>query len=285
YMMLISGKNEVYMIDRDNTVFHIANLEFPFRKDLRVHLSKTLLDGEMIIDKVNGQPVPRYLIYDIIKFNGQPVGQCDFNIRLLCIEKEIISPRMEKMKIGQIDKTKEPFSVRNKPFFDIHASRKKCSYYQPFYQKVHGTRPLDPGQIRRRSKPQTSKGPPEHRNPRRTIAGTTVSPPERSRGESQGNHPAATVQKPRGAAAMSPQAPPAAVYARADPTMDPESRNPGTYHSQSRCPTEPWGPGPSKQLPGVSQHTPKHLAPDTKNHKYTGRQRYQPPADSVAGRE
>lgn len=55
---------------------------------------------------------------------GQPVGQCDFNIRLVCIEKEIISPRMEKMKLGQIDKTKEPFSVRNKPFFDIHASRK-----------------------------------------------------------------------------------------------------------------------------------------------------------------
>ena len=57
-------------------------------------------------------------------FQGQPVGQCDFNIRLLCIEKEIISPRMEKMKTGQIDKTKEPFRVRNKPFFDIHAARK-----------------------------------------------------------------------------------------------------------------------------------------------------------------
>ncbi|XP_033991535.1 mRNA-capping enzyme [Trematomus bernacchii] len=124
YMMLINGKNEVFMIDRDNTIFHIANLEFPFRKDPRVHLANTLLDGEMIIDKVNGQPVPRYLIYDIIKFNGQPVGQCDFNIRLLCMEKEIISPRMEKMKTGQIDKTKEPFSVRNKPFFDIHLSRK-----------------------------------------------------------------------------------------------------------------------------------------------------------------
>uniref|UniRef100_A0A673KI43 mRNA-capping enzyme n=1 Tax=Sinocyclocheilus rhinocerous TaxID=307959 RepID=A0A673KI43_9TELE len=124
YMMLIDGKDEVYMIDRDNSVFHIANLEFPFRKDLRIHLSNTLLDGEMIIDKVNGQPVPRYLIYDIIKFNGQPVGQCDFNRRLLCIEKEIISPRFEKMRLGQIDKSKEPFSVRNKPFFDIHAARK-----------------------------------------------------------------------------------------------------------------------------------------------------------------
>uniref|UniRef100_A0A9R1SQX2 mRNA-capping enzyme n=2 Tax=Cyprinus carpio TaxID=7962 RepID=A0A9R1SQX2_CYPCA len=124
YMMLIDAKDEVHMIDRDNSVFHIANLEFPFRKDLRTHLSNTLLDGEMIVDKVNGQPVPRYLIYDIIKFNGQPVGQCDFNRRLLCIEKEIISPRFEKMKLGQIDKSKEPFSVRNKPFFDIHAARK-----------------------------------------------------------------------------------------------------------------------------------------------------------------
>ncbi|KAL6485719.1 hypothetical protein MHYP_G00051110 [Metynnis hypsauchen] len=124
YMMLIDGKNEVFMIDRDNSVFHIANLEFPFRKDMNTHLSNTLLDGEMIIDKVNGQPIPRYLIYDIIKINGQPVGQCDFSRRLLCIEKEIIFPRSEKIKMGQIDKTKEPFSVRNKPFFDLNAARK-----------------------------------------------------------------------------------------------------------------------------------------------------------------
>uniref|UniRef100_A0A8C0S6W2 mRNA-capping enzyme n=7 Tax=Canidae TaxID=9608 RepID=A0A8C0S6W2_CANLF len=124
YMMLIDGTNEVFMIDRDNSVFHVSNLEFPFRKDLRIHLSNTLLDGEMIIDRVNGQAVPRYLIYDIIKFNAQPVGDCDFNIRLQCIEREIISPRHEKMKTGLIDKTQEPFSVRNKPFFDIYTSRK-----------------------------------------------------------------------------------------------------------------------------------------------------------------
>ncbi|XP_058516878.1 mRNA-capping enzyme isoform X2 [Ochotona princeps] len=124
YMMLIDGTNEVFMIDRDNSVFHVSNLEFPFRKDLRIHLSNTLLDGEMIIDRVNGQAVPRYLIYDIIKFNAQPVGDCDFNIRLQCIEREIINPRHEKMKTGLIDKTQEPFGVRNKPFFDIHTSRK-----------------------------------------------------------------------------------------------------------------------------------------------------------------
>ncbi|XP_078504413.1 mRNA-capping enzyme isoform X2 [Lissotriton helveticus] len=124
YMMLIDGKNEVYMIDRDNSVFHVSHLEFPFRKDLRIHLSNTLLDGEMIIDKVKGQVVPRYLIYDIIKFSGQPVGECDFNVRLSCIEKELIMPRHEKMKTGLIDKAQEPFSVRNKPFFDIQNARK-----------------------------------------------------------------------------------------------------------------------------------------------------------------
>lgn len=55
---------------------------------------------------------------------AQPVGECDFNIRLQCIEREIINPRHEKMKTGLIDKTQEPFSVRNKPFFDIYTSRK-----------------------------------------------------------------------------------------------------------------------------------------------------------------
>nr|XP_020021662.1 mRNA-capping enzyme-like [Castor canadensis] len=83
-----------------------------------------IVKQEMIVDRVNGQTVPRYLIYDIIKFNAQPVGDCDFNVRLQCIEREIINPRHEKMKTGLIDKTQEPFSVRNKPFFDIYISRK-----------------------------------------------------------------------------------------------------------------------------------------------------------------
>lgn len=39
---------------------------------------------------------------------------------------------MEKMKSGQIDKTKEPFSIRHKSFFDIHASRKVKWTLWPF---------------------------------------------------------------------------------------------------------------------------------------------------------
>ena len=56
------------MLDRDNAVFHIPDLSFWKRKNLNQPLQQTLVDGEMIIDQVDGKPVPRYLIYDIIKF-------------------------------------------------------------------------------------------------------------------------------------------------------------------------------------------------------------------------
>ena len=45
YMTLIDGANYVYMIDRDNAVFHIPNLEFPRRKQPDEHICNTLVDG------------------------------------------------------------------------------------------------------------------------------------------------------------------------------------------------------------------------------------------------
>ena len=53
---------------------------------------------------------------------GQPVGDCDFQRRLTCIDKEIIGPRHEKIRQGRIDKNMEPFSVRKKDFWDIRVS-------------------------------------------------------------------------------------------------------------------------------------------------------------------
>lgn len=123
YMMLIDGPNDIYFIDRDNCVFKIEGLTFPRRKEPDRHITETLVDGEMIIDLVNNEHVPRYLIYDIIKFEKMDVGGTDFGTRLICIEKEIIGPREEAKRLGKIDRTSEPFSVRKKDFWDITASR------------------------------------------------------------------------------------------------------------------------------------------------------------------
>jgi mRNA-capping enzyme len=120
YMMLIDGPDEVYFFDRDHNVFKVNGLTFPHRKDLRRHLKDTLLDGEMVIDKVNGEDIPRYLAYDIIKFEGQEVGKMPFYpTRLHCLENEIIKPRYMAMENGLINKTLEPFSVRKKDFWEI----------------------------------------------------------------------------------------------------------------------------------------------------------------------
>ncbi|XP_013383469.1 mRNA-capping enzyme [Lingula anatina] len=123
YLMLIDGKNRIFMVDRDNCVFHVTNLCFPKRKNLEAHISKTLVDGEMIMDEVDGKSVPRYLIYDIIRFEDVNVGGADFDRRLLCINKEIVQPRYEKMKLGRLNKSVEPFSVRAKPFWDLNMAQ------------------------------------------------------------------------------------------------------------------------------------------------------------------
>ncbi|KAL1491661.1 hypothetical protein ABEB36_012223 [Hypothenemus hampei] len=120
YMMLIDGEDEVYFFDRNHSVFKVSGLRFVYRKNLNRHLKDTLLDGEMVIDKVDGEDIPRYLAYDIIKFDGQDVGKWPFYpSRLQCLELEIIKPRYAAMEQRLINKVMEPFSVRKKDFWPI----------------------------------------------------------------------------------------------------------------------------------------------------------------------
>lgn len=125
YLMFIQGENEIYFIDRDNSVFEVEGLKFLHRKNLDHHLKDTLLDGEMIIDKVDGQNIPRYLVYDVVAFEGFDVGKQPFYPnRCMLIEVDIIKPRHQAIMCGRLDKTQEPFSIRLKQFYDINASDK-----------------------------------------------------------------------------------------------------------------------------------------------------------------
>ena len=127
YMMLIDGQDETYFIDRDNCVYKISGLTFLHRKDKNKHIQDTLLDGEMVIDTVNDAKVPRFLIYDIIRYEGNEVGKCAFGTRLTCIEKEIVGARNTYIIQGLIDKNKEPFSIRKKEFWDVSEAYKLIS--------------------------------------------------------------------------------------------------------------------------------------------------------------
>lgn len=48
YMMLIDGEDDVYFFDRDDNVFKVNGLRFVHKKDLRRHLTATLIDGVSI---------------------------------------------------------------------------------------------------------------------------------------------------------------------------------------------------------------------------------------------
>lgn len=74
----------------------------------------------MVIDKVDGEEIPRYLAYDIIQFEDQDVGKMPFHPnRLDYLEHEIIRPRIAAMRKGIINKANEPFSVRKKDFWEV----------------------------------------------------------------------------------------------------------------------------------------------------------------------
>lgn len=124
YMMFINGKDEVYFIDRDNSVFKVDKLEFFWRGAADQHLTNTLLDGEMVIDKDGHKMYPRYLVYDIVYLQGDHIGaEAFFPTRWNAIQKDIIEPRIQAMKDQRIFKEREPFSVRVKPFYDIQYAR------------------------------------------------------------------------------------------------------------------------------------------------------------------
>ena len=82
YIMYIRGKGEVFLVDRDNSVFSCSSLSFPARAE-EEHLVDTLLDGvsrtncmmsssailsgqELVEDKLPNGVRPRYLVYDIM---------------------------------------------------------------------------------------------------------------------------------------------------------------------------------------------------------------------------
>lgn len=73
----------------------------------------------MVLDRHNGKTIPRFLVYDIICLENEDVSKMHFDDRLKCIEKNIIYPRNEATKRGLLDRSREPFSIRNKQFWEV----------------------------------------------------------------------------------------------------------------------------------------------------------------------
>lgn len=131
YMMLIAGRREIYLADRDYSIFQAPEVEFRQKHNLILHLSDTLVDGEMVIDTdpTSGTKYPRYLIYDAVRISGRDIMNDTFHMRYERIMTDIISPRNAAIEKSILNKQKEPFGVRRKDFWDanIHYTHKLLS--------------------------------------------------------------------------------------------------------------------------------------------------------------
>lgn len=91
--MYIRGVGEVYFLSRKNDLFKIEGLSFPSRTTSG-HRSRTLLDGEMIIEEkrtgTTESPIighhPHFLVYDVLSLDGQNYMKEPFDVRYRTIE-------------------------------------------------------------------------------------------------------------------------------------------------------------------------------------------------------
>ncbi|KAL9230803.1 hypothetical protein vseg_006106 [Gypsophila vaccaria] len=129
YMLLILSNENCFLIDR---CFHFRRVQLRFpRRDIDGLHHCTLLDGEMVIDSVNGKQERRYLIYDMIAINGESIVQRPFCERWKLIDIEVVRPRnterqsvMQKHPENCYRYDLELFRVRRKDFWLLSTVQK-----------------------------------------------------------------------------------------------------------------------------------------------------------------
>lgn len=124
YMMFIEDEDNIFFLTRSHHLWRVKGLKFPKIEDLNSHLTQTLLDGEMVTDIIDGQKIPKYLIYDVISLNGNIVATYNFDKRCGIIKCVIIGARRKAKQMNIIPSDSEPFKVAEKGFFYVKDARK-----------------------------------------------------------------------------------------------------------------------------------------------------------------
>lgn len=131
YMLYIQDEDNIFFLTRSLHLWRAVGMRFPKIEDLNSHITDTLVDGEMVTDKVNGQSIPRYLIYDVISLNGNIVAKQNFDKRCGLIKCVIVEARQKAKQANLIPAEGEPFKVGAKGFFYLEKTRKTWSLQVP----------------------------------------------------------------------------------------------------------------------------------------------------------
>ena len=121
YLLLLLSRG-TYLVDR-KYVFTKVKVVFPLPAGEKVGNKwlhhKTLLDGELVVDKLphSGEKRLRYLAYDILSDNGQSLLDLNFADRLLSLQSRIIAPQLEWLQHRKPANFTPPFEVKLKQMY------------------------------------------------------------------------------------------------------------------------------------------------------------------------
>lgn len=90
------GQEVQYLIDRKNDYWEIPSqaLHFPVPKDVQGFHRHSLIDGELVMDKVPGETklVPKYLVFDCLVLDGNSLMNRTLDKRLAYFKERIFDP-------------------------------------------------------------------------------------------------------------------------------------------------------------------------------------------------
>lgn len=92
-----------YLIDRKNDYWFMSpdqgQLHFPIPGDMAGHHVNTLIDGELVIDKLsNGTTQPKFLVFDCMVLDGNSLMSRTLDKRLAYFQERIFAPYSQLLK-------------------------------------------------------------------------------------------------------------------------------------------------------------------------------------------
>ncbi|KAL2752658.1 hypothetical protein ACRALDRAFT_1044680 [Sodiomyces alcalophilus JCM 7366] len=113
YLTEENGRETVYLIDRKNDFWHVGNTSahFPLKDDMQAFHTRTIIDGELVIDVEDGKNVPRFLVFDCLVLDGQDLTKRSYDKRIAYVKEGVIKPYKELFNKFPEERAFQPFDL------------------------------------------------------------------------------------------------------------------------------------------------------------------------------
>lgn len=110
------GREAVFLIDRKNSYYAIPRLHFPLPNDAsckKFH-TDTIIDGELVLDIIDGQKQLVFLTFDLLMYQGKDIRSRDLPGRLGKLKDMFLQPMNKFLKANSEQRKRFPFRVEFK---------------------------------------------------------------------------------------------------------------------------------------------------------------------------